>query len=258
MKPDPSIRIRCSVWSADRARPPASPGADVSVRCRDRLLRSAHRGASNTGTSRIGPRYAGTPADGPSALSPPSQATVRVVDLDDFGRRRAGGGAVHLAASHPLWRERRRMIAMRPMLSTFGSPGACAIRLLTALLAVALLLGGCADAPGPAGPGHRAGRARPPMPSSCRTARGCPTGPGCRTGKPWAVVLALHGMNDSRDAWEYPGPDSPPHGVAVFAPDQRGFGDTDGARLLAGHAGAGGRCARHGAAAAPALSAHAS
>ena len=24
-------------------------------------------------------------------------------------------------------------------------------------------------------------------------------------GKPVAVVLALHGMNDSRDAWEYPG-----------------------------------------------------
>ena len=30
---------------------------------------------------------------------------------------------------------------------------------------------------------------------------------GCRTAgpEPWAVVLALHGMNDSRDAWEYPG-----------------------------------------------------
>ena len=45
-------------------------------------------------------------------------------------------------------------------------------------------------------------------------------------GDPWAVVLALHGMNDSRDAWEYPAPDFAAHGVAVFAPDQRGFGDT--------------------------------
>ena len=44
-------------------------------------------------------------------------------------------------------------------------------------------------------------------------------------GEPWAVVLALHGMNDSRDAWEYPAPELATHGVAVFAPDQRGFGD---------------------------------
>ena len=45
-------------------------------------------------------------------------------------------------------------------------------------------------------------------------------------GQPWAVVLALHGMNDSRDAWEYPAPDFATAGIAVFAPDQRGFGDT--------------------------------
>ena len=45
-------------------------------------------------------------------------------------------------------------------------------------------------------------------------------------GTPWAVVLALHGMNDSRDAWEYPAPDFAHLGVAVFAPDQRGFGAT--------------------------------
>ena len=58
-------------------------------------------------------------------------------------------------------------------------------------------------------------------------------------GHPWAVVLALHGMNDSRDAWEYPAPDFAAHGVAVFAPDQRGFGETVGPRLLARDAGAG-------------------
>ncbi len=45
-------------------------------------------------------------------------------------------------------------------------------------------------------------------------------------GKPWAVVLALHGMNDSRDAWEYPAPDLAQAGIAVFSPDQRGFGNT--------------------------------
>ena len=43
-------------------------------------------------------------------------------------------------------------------------------------------------------------------------------------GPPDAVVLALHGMNDSRDAWEYPAPDFARLGIAVFSPDQRGFG----------------------------------
>ncbi|MDR3536230.1 MAG: alpha/beta fold hydrolase [Acetobacteraceae bacterium] len=46
-------------------------------------------------------------------------------------------------------------------------------------------------------------------------------------GDPWAVVLALHGMNDSRDAWEYPAPEITFAGVAMFSPDQRGFGATD-------------------------------
>jgi alpha-beta hydrolase superfamily lysophospholipase len=41
-----------------------------------------------------------------------------------------------------------------------------------------------------------------------------------------AVVLALHGMNDSRDAWEYPAPALAEAGIGVFAPDQRGFGAT--------------------------------
>lgn len=45
-------------------------------------------------------------------------------------------------------------------------------------------------------------------------------------GQPWAIILALHGMNDSRDAWEYPGPEFARSGVAVFSPDQRGFGAT--------------------------------
>lgn len=45
-------------------------------------------------------------------------------------------------------------------------------------------------------------------------------------GFPTTVVLALHGMNDSRDAWEYPGPILAAAGMAVFSPDQRGFGAT--------------------------------
>ena len=44
--------------------------------------------------------------------------------------------------------------------------------------------------------------------------------------RPKAVVLALHGMNDSRDAYEIPGPDFADAGIAVYSPDLRGFGDT--------------------------------
>jgi alpha-beta hydrolase superfamily lysophospholipase len=43
---------------------------------------------------------------------------------------------------------------------------------------------------------------------------------------PQTVVLALHGFNDSRDAWAIPAPVFAAAGIAVFAPDQRGFGDT--------------------------------
>jgi alpha-beta hydrolase superfamily lysophospholipase len=53
-------------------------------------------------------------------------------------------------------------------------------------------------------------------------------------GEPWAVVLALHGFNDSRDAWEYPGPMMAEAGVTVFAPDQRGFGAAPGRGLWPG------------------------
>ena len=45
---------------------------------------------------------------------------------------------------------------------------------------------------------------------------------------PRTVVLALHGFNDSRDAWALPGPVFAANGIAVFAPDQRGFGDAPG------------------------------
>jgi acylglycerol lipase len=41
---------------------------------------------------------------------------------------------------------------------------------------------------------------------------------------PSIVVLAFHGIDDSRDAWERPGPILAAHGIAVIAPDQRGFG----------------------------------
>ena len=43
---------------------------------------------------------------------------------------------------------------------------------------------------------------------------------------PSAVILALHGFNDSRDQWALPAPVFAAAGIAVYAPDQRGFGDT--------------------------------
>ncbi len=56
-------------------------------------------------------------------------------------------------------------------------------------------------------------------------------------GPPEVVVLALHGMNDSRDAWEIPGPAFADAGIAVFAPDQRGFGASESRAYWAGTAG---------------------
>lgn len=53
-------------------------------------------------------------------------------------------------------------------------------------------------------------------------------------GKPRVVVLALHGFNDSRDAWEIPAPDFVAAGMTVYAPDQRGFGEAPGRGLWPG------------------------
>jgi len=51
---------------------------------------------------------------------------------------------------------------------------------------------------------------------------------------PTAVILALHGMNDSRDAWEIPAPAFQSAGMALYAPDQRGFGAAPGRGLWPG------------------------
>jgi alpha-beta hydrolase superfamily lysophospholipase len=44
--------------------------------------------------------------------------------------------------------------------------------------------------------------------------------------RPRAIILALHGYTDSRDAWEIPAPHLAAAGYTVYAPDQRGFGGT--------------------------------
>jgi alpha-beta hydrolase superfamily lysophospholipase len=52
--------------------------------------------------------------------------------------------------------------------------------------------------------------------------------------EPSVVALALHGMNDSRDAWEIPAPVLARAGWAVYGPDQRGFGAAPGRGRWAG------------------------
>ena len=56
-------------------------------------------------------------------------------------------------------------------------------------------------------------------------------------GPPVAVMLAVHGMNDSRDAWEYPAPEFAAAGIAVYSPDLRGFGATPTRGLWPGTSG---------------------
>jgi len=53
---------------------------------------------------------------------------------------------------------------------------------------------------------------------------------------PRAVMLALHGVTDSRDFFEYPAPAFMAAGVAAYAPDQRGFGAAPGRGYWAGTA----------------------
>jgi alpha-beta hydrolase superfamily lysophospholipase len=96
---------------------------------------------------------------------------------------------------------------------------------LFALLAAALVIGGCV------------GKIDPPGPAIMRSAETAdtfvmpdgmplPYRVWLPNGAVRSVVLALHGMNDSRDAWEIPGPELAARGMAIYAPDQRGFGAT--------------------------------
>jgi acylglycerol lipase len=98
-------------------------------------------------------------------------------------------------------------------------------RRLTCLLLAVLLLGGCFSQVAPPGPVVE-------KPTETADSFVMPDGTKLPyrewlpVGVPNTIVLALHGMNDSRDAWEYPAPDFAAAGMAVFAPDLRGFGAT--------------------------------
>ena len=119
-----------------------------------------------------------------------------------------------------------RMIAMVTMRSTSPVTRRAA---MTGLLAVA----GCVAQSAPPGPAIM-----PPeqetdafiMPDGARL----PYRVWRPEGEIRAVVLALHGFNDSRDAWEVPAPDFIAAGILIYAPDQRGFGEAPGRGLWAG------------------------
>jgi len=57
---------------------------------------------------------------------------------------------------------------------------------------------------------------------------------GPDTGEPWAVIVALHGVNDSRAAFRLAGSWWAEHGIETWAFDQRGFGEAPGKGVWAG------------------------
>src|SRR5271165_146487 len=116
-----------------------------------------------------------------------------------------------------------QMIAMPRMRSTMLS------LLCLGLVAALLSLTGCTTELAPPGPSTM----RPSetadaflMPDGVRLPVRVWLPKGVPPRKPAAVVLALHGMNDSRDAWEIPASEFAAGGIALYSPDQRGFGGT--------------------------------
>ncbi len=113
---------------------------------------------------------------------------------------------------------------MRPMVSTSPRLARRVALFRTALLAAtALGVAGCAvDVEPPAPPGGAADldAASFIMADGARL----PYRTWVPSGAPTAVVLALHGFNDSRDAWVLPGAALAEGGFVVYAYDQRGFG----------------------------------
>lgn len=55
-------------------------------------------------------------------------------------------------------------------------------------------------------------------------------------GEPWAVIVALHGMNDTRASFRLAGPWWAERGIETWAIDQRGFGEAPGRGVWAGQA----------------------
>ena len=113
------------------------------------------------------------------------------------------------------------------------------MRFLAALFAV-LALAACATpavqpplspTPGFAGPAIEAQALRMDDGARLPLARWTPEG-----GEPWAVIVALHGMNDSRASFRLAGPWWAERGIETWAIDQRGFGAAPGRGVWAGEA----------------------
>jgi alpha-beta hydrolase superfamily lysophospholipase len=85
--------------------------------------------------------------------------------------------------------------------------------------------------PGFTGPAVEAGGLRMDDGARLPLARWTPA-----TGEPWAVIVALHGMNDSRAAFRLAGPWWAERGIETWAIDQRGFGEAPGRGVWAGEA----------------------
>ncbi|HUC16269.1 MAG TPA: alpha/beta fold hydrolase [Acetobacteraceae bacterium] len=99
--------------------------------------------------------------------------------------------------------------------------------LMVTLMTVGMTVGGCAAHLVPAGPmvtAPQLGRQVFVMPDGVRL----PYRTWFPAGPKRAVMLALHGFNDSRDAFEIPAPLLAATGIAVYSPDLRGFGATSG------------------------------
>lgn len=132
---------------------------------------------------------------------------------------------------------------MMPMVSNTrlaGPPGRRSL-MLAGAMGAALLLGGCVGhvgrLPSPVHPPPE-----PPtaidgyfsMSDGARLPYHLWPAAGWTGAPPHTVILALHGFNDSRDAWEVPAPAFSAAGMAVIAPDLRGFGDAPGRGRWAG------------------------
>ena len=162
----------------------------------------------------------------PSPALPPSQATTRSSTwMTSRSPRGIPGGVSGVDAPNGMMTSRTGgesglMIAMLAMSSTPRALLACLV----------LLLGGCAARLPPYGaPGQPLALHPVPdevftLPDGTRLPARVWLPPGGQV--PAAIILALHGFNDSRDQWALPGPVFAAAGIALYAPDQRGFGDS--------------------------------
>ena len=107
------------------------------------------------------------------------------------------------------------------------------------LVGAGALAAGCApvvQAPSTPGAGFAGPRLEPDALTAADGARLPLTVWAPEAGEPWAVVVALHGMNDYARAFHLAGEAWAVQGVATYAYDQRGFGRGPGRGVWAGEA----------------------